>query len=85
MKIVRILTTTFTLATMIYAFKNKRTHGTFLMVPFDFRAPTIGRIKSRWWNPNDRRIFTPHVFGVGWSVNVYQVLKKLGVIGNSRD
>ncbi len=85
MKIVRIVTTAFTLATMIYAFKSRRTHGTFLMVPFDFRVPTISRVKRRWWNPRDSRIFTPHVFGVGWSVNVYQVLKKLGIIGKDSD
>lgn len=39
-------------------------------VPYDFRRPTLSRVKARWWNPRDRRILTPRVFGVGWAVNV---------------
>ena len=82
---VRMFTTAFTLVTAVYAFKTKQTHGKFLLVPFEFRFPTISRAKSRLWNPDDRRILTPHVFGVGWSVNVYQVLKKLGIVGKNDD
>jgi hypothetical protein len=38
-------------------------------VPYDFRVPTLERARSRWWNPDDRRLFVPQVFGVGWTVN----------------
>ncbi len=74
--------TLFTLATVIYAVKTKQSHGTFLHVPFEFRRPTVQRIRKRWWNPDDESIFTPHVFGVGWSINVYQVRKRLEALRN---
>jgi len=57
----------------------KRT-GTFLRIPYDWRWPTWSVIKERMWNPADPRIFTPHVFGWGWSINLYQVFRRLGVI-----
>lgn len=40
------------------------------IVPYDFRAPTFERARSRWWNPDDPRWFVPQVFGVGWTVNL---------------
>ncbi|HLJ66723.1 MAG TPA: DUF5808 domain-containing protein [Chloroflexota bacterium] len=57
----------------------KRT-GTFLHIPYDWRWPTWSVIKERMWNPADPRIFTPHVFGWGWSINLYQLFKRLGII-----
>ena len=45
-------------------------------VPYDFRPPTLQRVKSRWWNPKDPRILTPRVFGVGWDVNVGRLLSR---------
>lgn len=77
---VRLIVSLFTLATVIYAVKTRQSHGAFLRVPFEFRRPTVQRIRSRWWNPDDESIFTPHVFGVGWSINVYQVGKRLGLL-----
>jgi hypothetical protein len=43
--------------------------GTFLRVPYDWRRPTSARIKQRWWNPSERRLFVPKVFGWGFSIN----------------
>jgi len=37
--------------------------GKFLKIPYDFRRPTWKRIKERCWNPKDKRIFVPKVFG----------------------
>ncbi len=48
-------------------------HGQILCVPYDFRPLHPKRIMERWWNPDDERLFTPHVFGVGWSVNLYRL------------
>ena len=48
--------------------------GTFLRVPYDWRAPTLERAKSRLWNPNDRRLFTPKTYGWGWDVNFARLL-----------
>jgi len=56
--------------------------GKFLNIPYDFRLPTWKRIKERCWNSNDPQIFTPKAFGYGWTINFYQVLRKLKRIKN---
>jgi hypothetical protein len=58
--------------------KEERTwHGEVAgMVPYDFRWPTLTRVRERWWNPDDPRLFTPHVFGVGWSLNLYRLVHR---------
>ena len=43
--------------------------GKFLGMPYDLRRPTVERAKSRLWNPNEPRLFTPKAFGWGWDVN----------------
>ncbi len=55
--------------------------GNVLVFPYDFRMPTMNRIMERFWNPDDERLFTPHVFGVGWSINLYQVVKRFKAMG----
>ena len=62
---------------VIKASRTGEPSGTFMRVPYEFRPPTISRIRERLWNPEDKRIFTPHVFGVGWAVNFYQVADRL--------
>lgn len=57
--------------------------GTFLGIPYDWRPPTWARIKERMWNRDDPRILTPQAFGWGWSVNLYQVLRRVGLVGRS--
>jgi len=43
--------------------KEPRT-GTFLGVPYDWRRHGFkARLRERWWNPNDPRLFTPRAFG----------------------
>ena len=49
----------------------RRWHGRLAgVVPYELRRPTAARVRERWWNPDDERLFTEHVFGVGWSVNL---------------
>lgn len=55
-------------------------HGAVLGVPYDYRRPTVSALRERFWNPVDERIFTPHVFGIGWSVNLYQVVRRAGLL-----
>ena len=43
--------------------------GKILFVPYDLRFPTLARIRERMWNREDPGIFTPRVFGAGWTVN----------------
>ncbi len=56
----------------------RRWHGTvFEKVPYDFRAPSLERLMSRYWNPHDTRVFMPTLLGVGWAINLRQVLDRL--------
>ena len=45
-------------------------HGSVLGVPYDFRWPSARRVRAAWRNPEDRRLFTPRDFGVGWALNL---------------
>lgn len=59
--------------------EERRWHGTIAgLVPYDFRLPTPERFRQAWWNPDDERIFTPHAFGVGWSINFGRIAWLLG-------
>jgi len=52
-------------------------YGRVAFVPYDFRPPTVARLRQRLWNPEDPRLFTPHVWGIGWAVNLYHVWRWL--------
>ena len=73
----KTIATAFTVATIVYAIKTRQSHGHFLRVPYDFRVPTIQKFRERLWNPDDPRVLTPQVFGIGWSLNIYQMIKQL--------
>jgi len=51
--------------------------GKFLWTPYDWRRPTVARIKSRWWNPDEPRLFTPKAFGWGWDINLARLARLL--------
>jgi hypothetical protein len=53
------------------------------LVPYDFRMPTFDRAKSRWWNPDDDRLFVPTVFGVGWTINAARLGRLLGLVAQA--
>ncbi|WP_277212585.1 DUF5808 domain-containing protein [Isoptericola croceus] len=55
--------------------EDREWHGTVAgFVPYEFRFPTIERIKERVWDPDGDHFLSPHVFGVGWTVNVGRVV-----------
>ena len=58
----------------------KRPQGHFLGLPYDFRKPTLTRVKERFWNPDDNRVLTPMVFGWGYAINLYEVGRRLSKI-----
>lgn len=58
-------------------------YGKLGFIPYDFRIPTIERLKETYWNPDDSRIFTPEVFGIGWAINFFTLMEKLRIIGES--
>lgn len=52
-------------------------HGTILGIPYDFRLPTLERIREKVWNKDTSRIFMPRIFGVGWSINFYPIVQMI--------
>jgi len=64
----------------LYAARNGRPAGRFLCLPYDFTAPTLGRVKERVWNEDEERVLTPPVFGAGWSLNLRAVARRLGLL-----
>lgn len=52
-------------------------HGRIAGVPYDFRVPTLRRIRNAYWSPGDPRIFTDRVVGIGWAINFAQLIPRL--------
>ena len=44
------------------------------VVPYEFRIPTLQRVRERLWDPEAEHVVGPRVFGVGWTVNVGKVV-----------
>jgi hypothetical protein len=64
--------------------KKERTwHGKVGVIPYDFRLPTIERIKQGYWNEDSNQIFLPEAIGLGWSINFHALLEKMRLIGES--
>jgi len=49
-------------------------------MPYDFRPPTPERVREAYWNPDEPRIFTDRVLGLGWAINFYSLLQDLSVL-----
>lgn len=56
--------------------KSVKKTGKILGMPYDFRRPTLARIRERIWNPDDPRLIVPRVFGMGWTVNLASLRKR---------
>lgn len=67
-----------TLALIAFAATRRQKVGIWGGIPYDWRRPTPAVIRERFWNPADARIFTPKVFGWGWSINIPALLQRLG-------
>lgn len=48
--------------------------GDILGIPYDFRPVTEDRVRERVWNPDNRSLFAPQIFGIGWTINLYRLL-----------
>jgi hypothetical protein len=52
------------------------------LVPYDFRPPTLERIRVAYWNPESDSLLSDRVFGVGWAINLHRAKTLLeGVFG----
>src|SRR5512140_706608 len=49
-------------------------------IPYDFRVPTIDRVREAYWDPTNDRIFSDKVIGVGWAVNIPTAVRKFSEI-----
>ena len=49
-------------------------------VPYDFRKPTLERLRAAYWDPSTDQVFSEMVFGVGWVVNIPVAARKLSAI-----
>ncbi len=62
--------------------EERKWHGRVAgFIPYDFRLPTLARLRNAYWNPYEHRVLTPPLFGIGWAVNFYSLLENLGLIG----
>lgn len=50
------------------------------VVPYDFRPPTLERIRDAYWNPHSDELFSDRVFGVGWAVNLHRAKELLEMV-----
>ena len=75
----------FTIVAAVHAYRTKQSHGRYCNVPFEFSTPTIERAKKHVWNPSDLRLFTPNVFGVGWTLNFQEAARRLNIIEEPAD
>lgn len=53
-------------------------HGRVLgFVPYDFRLPTVPRLRASVWQPEAEEWLLPRSFGVGWSPNLGKLVETL--------
>jgi hypothetical protein len=43
--------------------------GRIARVPYDFRAPSLRRLRAGVWQPGQSAVVVPKSFGLGWTVN----------------
>ncbi|MDM8083743.1 hypothetical protein QUV83_03060 [Cellulomonas cellasea] len=72
--VIRLIVIALTIAAIVKELRtpqDQRTwHGNVArFVPYDFRRPTLDRVRERMWAPDDAQVVKPEVFGVGWTVN----------------
>ncbi len=87
-RIIQVTAITLTLAAVCEELEKpkaeRKWHGkVFGFVPYDFRLPTVERVKEACWNPYQHRVFTPRVFGVGWGINFYALLENLRIMSQA--
>ncbi len=50
------------------------------LVPYDFRVPTLERIRSAYWDPDSDVVVSDRVFGVGWAVNIPVAARRISEV-----
>lgn len=57
--------------------------GRFLGMPYDWRGPTRERLKQRWWNTQEQKVFVPKAFGWGYAINLHELARRAGLTKRS--
>jgi hypothetical protein len=78
-KLIRLVTFALAVAAVVQERRkpaDERTwHGVVAgVVPYDFRRPTMERLRKAMWDPEGAHVIGPRAFGVGWTVNVGRVV-----------
>lgn len=66
--------------------RSERTwQGRVARVPYDFRAPSLTRLRSGIWQPDQSAVVVPKSFGLGWTLNLGSVAARTrrGATGRS--
>jgi hypothetical protein len=84
-RMIQVATVTLTLVAVCQELEKpkeeRKWQGTVVGVcPYNFHMPTVDRIKDAYWNPDDSRIFTPPVFGIGWAINFCSLLENMRIL-----
>jgi hypothetical protein len=58
-------------------------HGKLGFIPYDFRLPTLERLRETYWNIEGNNIFVPQACGIGWTINFHALLEKMRIIGEA--
>ena len=48
--------------------------GSLFNIPYDFRWPTIERLRAAFWNRETAQVLVPQAFGMGWTINFYPLI-----------
>ncbi len=63
---------------------NEHKTGRLLGLPYDWRRPTLERLKRGFWAPDVRRVFVPKVYGWGYGLNLHGLTCRLRLVRHSR-
>ena len=78
-KLIRLITLALGVAAVVKELRKpaeERTwNGVLGFVPYDFRVPTLARVKERMWDPEGAHLISPRVFVVGWTLNVGRLVE----------
>jgi hypothetical protein len=58
--------------------------GRFLGLPHDWRRPTRERLKRGTWDPEERQVLVPKVYGWGYGINLYEIARRLRLVRHRR-
>jgi len=86
-RLVQVSTITLTMIAVLQEMEKpeaeRRWHGTVARyIPYDFRPPTLEKLRQTYWNAESYQVFTPPAFGVGWGINFFSLMEKFRILGD---